>query len=99
MIIGQYEGSVGIGNRVSFPKKFRQILGNILIITKGLDRNLIVVSESNWKMLLEGTEDKPLIDKSSRELQAILLGNARDVKLDELGRFVIPEYLRVHAGI
>jgi MraZ protein len=99
MVIGQYSGSISSGNRVSFPKKFRQILGKHLLITKGLDGNIIIVAVSNWKTLLEGTEDKPFTNKSARKMQALLLGNASEVVLDELGRFVIPEYLRRHAGI
>ncbi len=99
MLIGYIDGKVGEKYQVAFPKKFREILGKKLIVTKGLDANLILVSEANWKTLLEGTESKPFINKDAREVQRFLLGNASYITIDSQGRFVLPEYLREHAGI
>ena len=99
MVIGQYEGKIGEKTRIAFPSKFREALGDSLILTKGLEANLIIISESNWKTLLEGTEGKPFTDKNSREMQRFLLGNAAAIQLDAKGRFVIPDYLRKHAGL
>lgn len=99
MLLGQSEGKLSEKHQTGLPKKFREILGEKLIITKGFENCLIVVSEENWKTLLEGTEGKPFTSKSTRELQRFLLGNATDVVLDTKGRFVIPEYLREFAGL
>lgn len=99
MLIGQFESSVGEKHQAALPKKFREVLGERLIVTKGFESCLIIVSEKNWKTLLEGTEGKPFTNKSTRELQRFLLGNATDVELDSKGRFVIPEYLREFASI
>jgi len=99
MLIGQYEGKVGAKARTALPKKFREILGDKLIITKGYENSLIIVSEENWKALLEGTEGRPFIQKESRETQRFLLGGASFVELDSKGRFIIPFYLRSFAEI
>src|SRR6267154_3203439 len=99
MLIGQYESKSGEKHQVGLPKKFRDVLGEKLIVTKGFENCLIIVSEENWKTLLEGTEGKPFTSKSTRELQRFLLGNASDIELDPKGRFVIPEYLREFARI
>jgi MraZ protein len=99
MLIGQYESRIGEKHQAGLPKKFRDILGEKLIITKGFENCLIVVSEDNWKTLLEGTEGKPFTNKSARELQRFLLGNASYIELDQKGRFVVPEYLRTFARI
>lgn len=99
MLIGQYEGKVAEKYQVAFPKKFREILGEKLVITKGFENCLIVVSVDKWKTLLEGTIGRPFTNKNTRELQRFLLGNATDVMLDGKGRFIIPEYLREYAGI
>ncbi len=99
MLIGQYESKIGEKHQAALPKKFREILGDRLIITKGFENCLIVVSVDNWKTLLEGTEGKPFTSKATRELQRFLLGNATDITLDSKGRFVIPEYLREFASI
>ncbi len=99
MLIGQYGGKISEKHQAALPKKFRDELGDKLIITKGFENCLIVVSEENWKTLLEGTEGKPFTNKNTRELQRFLLGNATYVELDSKGRFVIPEFLRKFAGI
>ena len=99
MLIGQYEGKIADKFQASLPKKFREILGEKLIVTKGFEECLIVVSEENWKTLLEGTEGKPFTSRNARELQRYLLGNATYIELDAKGRFILPEYLRTFANI
>lgn len=99
MVLGQYDAKIGEKHQAALPKKFRDELGEKLIITKGFENCLIIVSEENWETLLEGTEGKPFTDKNTRELQRFLLGNATDIELDAKGRFVLPEYLRKFAGI
>ncbi len=99
MLIGQYESKIGEKHQAALPKKFRETLGDKLIVTKGFENCLIIVSEENWKTLLEGTEGRPFTSKSTRELQRFLLGNATYVELDSKGRFVLPEYLRNFAFI
>ncbi len=99
MLIGQHEGKIDQKGRSAFPKKFRQILGDKLIVTLGYENSLIVVSEENWKALLEGTEGRPFIQSETRETQRFLLGNASNVELDVKGRFILPDYLRDYAKI
>jgi len=99
MLLGQHEALLGEKGRVSLPSRLRESLGNRLIVTFGYEKSLIIVSEENWKALLEGTEDKPFIQQEARETQRFLLGGASMVELDSKGRFVIPSYLRSFAGI
>ncbi len=99
MVLGQYTSTIDEKNRSALPKKFREELGSTLIVTKGLDTQLIIVPTKQWNTLLEGTEGKPFIQRDVRELQRFLLGNATELELDTKGRFVIPEYLREYAHI
>jgi MraZ protein len=99
MLLGQYDGKIDAKGRMAFPKKFREVLGDKLIVTLGYENSLIVVSEENWKALLEGTEGRPFIESETRETQRFLLGGASGVELDGKGRFVLPAYLREFAGV
>ena len=99
MLLGQYDGKIDAKGRTAFPKKFREVLGDKLIVTLGYENSLIVVSEENWKALLEGTEGKPFIQSETRETQRFLLGGASGVELDGKGRFVLPAYLREFAKV
>lgn len=99
MLLGQFNSKVGEKGRVAFPKRFRETMGDTIIITYGFENSLMVVSEPNWRSLLEGTEDKPFLLSSARDTQRFLLGGATVVELDAQGRFVVPEYLREFAEI
>ncbi|HUD45115.1 MAG TPA: division/cell wall cluster transcriptional repressor MraZ [Patescibacteria group bacterium] len=99
MLLGQFDGKISEKQQISLPSKFRQILGEKIIITKGFEACLIIVSEHEWKTLLEGTEGRPFTNKAAREIQRFLLGNASFVELDHKGRCVLPAYLRDYAGL
>jgi MraZ protein len=99
MLLGQYDGKIDAKGRTAFPKKFREVLGDKLIVTLGYENSLIIVSEENWKALLEGTEGRPFIESETRETQRFLLGGASNIELDGKGRFVLPAYLREFAGV
>lgn len=99
LLIGQYEGKVGEKGRIAFPAKLGEIIGDRLIITLGYENSLIIVSETGWKALLEGTEGRPFIQKESRETQRFLLGNAAFIELDSKRRFILPDYLRRFAKV
>lgn len=98
-LIGQYEVRVGAKGRIHFPEKFKAILGVNLVVTRGYEKSLIVVGQSHWKTLLEGTEGKPFVHPEARETQRFLLGEAAAVELDDKGRFIIPSYLRDYGKI
>lgn len=99
MLLGEYEARIDTKNRVAMPSKFRKELGESVIITKGYEETLILVSQESWKTLLEGTEGKPLIQTEIREVQRFLLGGASDIILDNKGRARIPRYLQTFARL
>jgi MraZ protein len=99
MLIGQFRSKIGAKGRVAFPKKFRESLGDSLIVTVGYEKSLMVVSSKDWQSLIEATKDKPFIHNSARDTNRFLLGEASEVELDDQGRFIIPTYLRDYAKI
>ena len=99
MLSGQVEGRISGKFQTALPFIFRKELGDRLIVTKGIDQCLLIVSEQKWETLLEGTKGMPFTDKATRELQRFLFGNAQVVTLDSQGRFVLPEYLRIYAKL
>jgi len=46
MLIGEYRSKVGEKKRVSLPKKFREELGEDLILTRGYEDALVIVNKS-----------------------------------------------------
>ncbi len=99
MLLGQYQSKVSPKGRVAFPKKFRQILGERIIITRGYEGCLIAVSEKDWQTLVEATGNKPFVFGPARDTARFLLGNAALVELDDQGRFIIPPHLREYSQL
>jgi MraZ protein len=99
VLLGQHQIKVSLKGRAAFPKKFREILGNKVIITRGYEGCLIAVSQSKWQTLIEGTGKKPFVFGPSRDTSRFLLGNAALVELDDQGRFVLPPHLREYSEI
>ena len=99
MLIGQIPGKISTKYQVAFPKKFREILGDSLIVTQGFENSLLVVAESGWKSVVEDTQSAHVTHSSGRETKRFLLGGATSVELDDKGRFILPEYLRKYAQL
>lgn len=99
MLIGEYLNKVGEKNRIALPKKFRQILGEKVIVTRGYEDCVIVVNEKQWSKLLTVFDDKPFTTSPVRDTRRFLIGGASEVTLDKQGRFVLPINLKEFASI
>lgn len=99
MLIGEYTNRLGEKNRISLPKKFREQLGENLILTRGYEQALIVVNEELWKKVATEVMNGSFINKDIRDTSRFLVGGAKEITLDTQGRFVIPENLLEHADI
>ena len=100
MLIGQFSSKLTDKNRLSIPKKFRQELGNEMIIAKWYEGCLILVSKENWlnlKKRLIG--ETGLIISPVRDIDRFILGSAFEVSLDSQGRFVLFDILLNYSEI
>jgi MraZ protein len=99
MLIGEYTGKVGDKKRVSLPSKFREELGEEIILTRGYEDALIVVNKKLWKTIASDVMNGSFIDKNIRDTSRFLVGGAKEIELDTQGRFVIPQSLFEHADL
>ena len=53
MLTGEYNHSIDSKGRLIIPAKFREILGDSFVITKGLDNCLFVYPDNEWKLFEE----------------------------------------------
>jgi len=94
---GEYTYSLDEKKRLAIPAKFRRILGKKAVITKGLDQCLFLFSEKEWQVLAEKLSKLPLSQSDARGFVRLMLAGAMEVKLDNLGRILIPDYLKEYA--
>ena len=99
MIIGEYQQKLGDKNRIAFPKKFREELGNKLIMTKGYEGCLVIMSPAQWEEMVAGSVSGPFVSGVVRDTSRFLLAGASEIELDSQGRFVVPNYLKEYSKL
>ena len=100
MLIGQYFSKITLKNRISLPKKFRNEVGERLVIAKWYEGCCVIVSESSWKEIMNKlTGRAEVLTKAVRDTDRFILGSAFELELDFQGRFVIPGNLKAYAQL
>jgi len=99
MLLGQYQHNLDEKNRLAIPAKLRRELNGSLIITRGLDKCLFVLTVNEWSKLIDKISNLPLGKKPARALARVMLAGASEIILDKTGRAMIPEFLKNYAGI
>lgn len=99
MLIGEYRVRVGAKNRVALPKKLREDLADNVVVMRGYEGALLLVSKGSWASLIEEVLNGPLTDPKVRDTARFLMGGAHEVEFDSQGRFVLPQPLVEHSGV
>ncbi len=99
MFLGEYTHNIDEKNRLAIPAKFRGELKQGAVVTRGLDGCLFVYTKTEWKKLVEKISALPLTQAKARTFARMMLMGAMEVKLDKLGRVLLPDYLKKFAGI
>ncbi len=99
LLTGEYIHSIDAKGRLIVPSKFREILGDDFVITKGLDGCLFLYPVNEWKIFEQKLRTLPLTNKNARTFTRFFLGSAVDGTLDKQGRVLISSALRSFAGL
>lgn len=95
--MGTYQHNIDLKGRVILPAKFREELGSVFYITRGLDNCLSVLSKSDWDSL--GEKLRGLPSSQTKDIQRFLFSGAAELEPDKQGRVLIPQPLRDYAGL
>lgn len=99
MLTGEFNHNIDAKGRLIIPSKFRDILGEDFVITKGLDGCLFLYPGEEWKTFEKKLKALPLTNKSARIFTRFFLGSVTDGGLDKQGRVLISSPLRAFAGL
>jgi len=99
MFIGEYNYKIDDKKRVAIPIKFRKSLGKKAVITRGLDNCLFLYSQKEWQKLAVKLSTLPLSKADARGFARVMLAGAMEVNFDNLGRILIPDYLKKYASL
>ncbi|HMO56398.1 MAG TPA: division/cell wall cluster transcriptional repressor MraZ [Roseiflexaceae bacterium] len=99
MFLGEYEYTVDDKGRLAIPVRYREELGDGLVITRGFDGCLFGFPRPFWEQLAQQVAGLSLGQTDARSLQRLLFSGAADIGFDKQGRVLIPQNLREYAGM
>ena len=97
--IGEYYHSVDVKGRMNIPVKFRELLGDSFVVTRGLDKCLSIYPTEAFQAFAQKLQSLPISDKNARQFVRFFLSGAVECELDKQGRILLPAPLRKAAGI
>lgn len=99
MFMSEYNHTVDAKGRLIIPSKFREILGEEFVVSKGMDGCLFVYANDDWSAFEQKLTSLPLINKEARKFARFFLAGAAQVEVDKQGRILLPASLREFAGL
>lgn len=99
MFMGEYRHNIDDKGRIIMPAKFREKLGNVCIVTRGLDHCLFVYSEQEWGNLERKLNNLPLMKSDARAFTRFFFSGAAECEWDKQGRANLPVNLREYAQL
>ena len=99
MLIGEYQHNLDPKKRLAVPAKLRTEIGAKAVITRGLDSCLFVYPIKEWEVLAQKLSQLPMGQENNRSFVRLMLSGAQEVEMDNLGRILIPDYLKNYAGL
>lgn len=99
MFMGEYAHNIDRKGRIIIPAKFREELGNVIIITRGLDGCLSVYTKEQWEAIYEQLMKLPSTKKDARMFVRMMTSKAAECEIDNQGRVLLPSSLISLANI
>ena len=99
MFTGEYNHTIDQKGRLIIPNKFRNLLGDVFVITKGIDDCLEIYDKETWDKFSEKINSLPYSNKNAREFKRLFIGRATEVTPDKMGRVQLTVALRNLLGL
>jgi len=99
MFLGQFSHSIDAKGRLTIPVRFREAFSAGAFITQGFERNLMVYTTESFDRLARRANTLTTTNPEARAVRRLLFGGATDVSLDNVGRILIPPFLREFAQL
>jgi MraZ protein len=100
ILSGGFNNTLDEKGRLSFPARLKSgFQGDILIVTRGIEKCLYLFPLEQWKEFAAKLENPEAMSKDWRRLQRHFLGWATEAEIDKSGRLAIPQSLREYASL
>lgn len=99
MLIGEYQHTLDPKKRLAIPAKLRKIFGERAILTRGLNNCLVLYPLEQWQKLTDKLGQLSVGQGDTRSFLRLMFSGAVEVELDQLGRVLVPDFLKNYAGL
>lgn len=104
MLINSYSHSLDPKGRLFIPSKWRDDLGDTVIVTRGIlaqgkNKCLFGMSLRAWNEFYERFRSLALSDVRAQSVMRLLFANACECEMDKQGRILVSGALRDYAGL
>lgn len=99
MLLGEYTHTLDDKKRLTLPKKFKQVLGKKVVITRGLDNCLFLYADKEWNNIAKRLRELSFAQADTRGFNRFMFSGAVEVEVDSAGRILIPEHLKKFAAL
>lgn len=97
--MNEYSHTIDSKGRMILPAKFREELGDVFVLSPGLDTCLTIYPRDYWEQMQEKLQKLPQTRKNVRALRRFLIGKSTEMECDRQGRILIPSHLRMYARL
>ena len=99
MFLGEYEHSLDAKGRMAVPARFRALLGEGAVITRGFDRCLVIYPPDVWRSFAERLDALPVTQAAANTVKRFRFAGATECEFDKQGRVLVPSPLRGYAEL
>jgi MraZ protein len=99
MFLGEYTHALDDKGRLTLPARWREELGESVVITRGLDQCLFVFPAERFEKIAAELDQLGFTTADARGLSRYLSAKAIDDAPDKQGRIIVPPALREFAGL
>ena len=99
MFLGRFAHNLDAKGRLAIPARFRAVLEDGVVLTRGIDRCVTAYPMPDWNDLAEKISALSMTDPNARQFRRMMFAEAANLDLDGQGRIVLPAALREFAGI
>lgn len=99
MFLGEYAHTLDDKGRVTLPSRWREALGERVVVTRGIEPCLLVFPEAGFESFLKEIATVGMTKADTRGLSRFFSGKATDDEPDKQGRITVPAGLREFARL
>lgn len=99
LFLGEFEHSIDDKSRLAIPARFRPALEDGLVMTRGVERCLVIYDAESWREVSDRVRSLNPWQEDARRMQRHFFSGAVQAQPDKLGRVIVPQFLRTYAQL